>query len=99
MAGDYSHIIYDIPPLIPGAIGQTYGQSQSYPAYAIAGGYNHVFTSSLMNEFHAGYDHFIENVRSIYGNTPGIPESYGIDGIPQVANNGGLPPINLNASA
>ena len=98
VAGDYSHIVYDIPPLIPGAIGQTYGQSQSYPAYAIAGGYNHVFTSSLMNEFHAGYDHFIENVRSIYGNTPGIPESYGIDGIPQVANNGGLPPINLNAS-
>ena len=95
VAADYSHIIFDIPALIPGAIGQTYGQSQSYPAYAIAGGYNHVFAPSLINEFHAGYDHFIENVRSIYGNTMGIPASYGIQGIPQVANNGGLPPITI----
>jgi hypothetical protein len=94
-AFDYSHILYDIPPLIPGAIGQTYGQSQSYPAYAIAGGYNHVFAPTLINEFHVGYDHFIENVRSIYGNTTGIPASYGIQGIPEVANNGGLPPITI----
>jgi hypothetical protein len=95
VALDYSHIIFDIPALIPGAIGQTYGQSQSYPAYAIAGGYNHVFAPSLINEFHAGYDHFIENVRSVYGNMMGIPATYGIQGIPQVANNGGLPPISI----
>jgi Carboxypeptidase regulatory-like domain/TonB dependent receptor len=95
VSADYSHIIYDIPALIPGAIGQTDGQSQSYPAYAIAGGYNHVFSPSLINEFHVGYDHFIENVRSLYGNTMGIPASYGIQGIPQVANNGGLPPISI----
>ena len=95
VAADYSHIIYEIPPLIPGVIGQTYGQAQSYPAYAIAGGYNHVFAPSLINEFHAGFDYFIENVRSIYGNTMGIPASFGIQGIPQVGNNGGLPPITI----
>ena len=95
IAGDYSHIIYSIPPLIPGAIGQTNGQAQSYPAWASAIGYNHVFRPTLINEFHIGYDHFIENVRSIYGDTMGIPEQYGIQGIPQVANNGGLPPTTI----
>lgn len=99
VAADYSHIIFSIPSVLPGlAVGQTYGQAQSYPAYAIAVGYNHVFTPSLINEFHAGYDHFIENVRSIYGNTFGLPGQFGIQGIPQVANNGGLPPIAFNAS-
>jgi hypothetical protein len=95
ISGDYSHIIYLIPPLIPGAIGQTFGQAQSYPAWAAAIGYNHVFAPTLINEFHAGYDHFIENVRSSYGSTLGIPASYGIQGIPQVANNGGIPPITI----
>jgi hypothetical protein len=95
IAGDYSHIIYKIPPLIPGAIGETNGQNQGYPAYAIAAGYNHIFTPTLINEFHAGYDHFIENVKSIYGNTMGIPAQYGIQGIPQVPNNGGLPPTTI----
>jgi hypothetical protein len=95
ISGDFSHIIYSIPALIPGAIGQTYGQSQSYPAWAAAIGYNHVFTPQLTNDFHIGYDHFIENVRSIYGNVSGIPEQYGIQGIPQLANNGGIPPITI----
>ena len=52
---------YDIPPVLPGVVGQTYGQDQSYPAYAIAVGYNHVFSPTLTNEVHVGYDHFIEN--------------------------------------
>ena len=58
-------------------------------------GYNHVFRPTLINEFHVGYDHFIENVRSIYGDTMGIPALYGIAGIPQIANNGGLPPTTI----
>jgi hypothetical protein len=96
-AADYSHINYNIPSVLPGmAVGQTFGQAQSYPAYAIAVGYNHVFAPTLINEFHFGYDHFIENVRSIYGNASGIPEEFGIEGIPQVANNGGVPPITIN---
>jgi hypothetical protein len=97
VAADYSHIIYSIPSVLPGmAVGQTYGQAQSYPAYAIAVGYDHVFSPSLINEFHFGYDHFIENVRSDWGDTPGIPAEFGIQGIPQEANNGGLPPITID---
>ena len=96
VAADYSRIVYSIPSVLPGvAVGQTYGQAQSYPAYAIAIGYNHVFSPTLINEFHVGFDHFVENVTSIYGNTQGIPAEFGIQGIPSLANNGGLPPTTI----
>lgn len=95
-AYDWSKQTYDIPPVLPNVVGQTYGQDQSYPAYAFAIGYNHVFTPTLTNEVHVGFDHFIENVLSKYGNITGIPATYGIQGIPQVPNNGGLPPITIN---
>ena len=62
----------------------------------MAVGYTHVFTPTLTNELHFGLDHSDKNQRSVYGNTFGIPAQYGIAGIPQVANNGGLPPININ---
>jgi len=97
LAGDYSRQVFSIPSVLPGlAVGTTYGQAQSYPAYALAVGYNHVFTTTLINEFHFGFDHFVENVTSIYGNTMGIPAEFGIQGIPQTANNGGLPPMTID---
>ncbi|MGD1101359.1 MAG: TonB-dependent receptor [Terriglobia bacterium] len=97
LAADYSRQVYSIPSVLPGlAVGTTYGQAQSYPAYALAVGYNHVFTPTLINEFHFGFDHFVENVTSIYGNTQGIPAEFGIQGIPQTANNGGLPPMTID---
>jgi len=95
-AYDWSKQTYSIPPVLPNVVGQTYGQDQSYPAYAVAVGYNHVFSPTLTNELHVGYDHFIEDVRSQFGNTMGIPEMFGIQGIPQTPNNGGLPPITIN---
>jgi hypothetical protein len=95
-AADYSRIVFSIPSVLPGlAVGQKYGQAQSYPAYAIAVGFNHVFAPTLINEFHFGFDHFIENITSIYGNTPGLPAEFGIEGIPSVPNNGGLPPTTI----
>ena len=96
-AYDWSKQTYSIPPVIPNVIGQTYGQDQSYPAYAITLGYDHVFTPTLTNEAHIGYDHFIEQVLSQYGNIMGIPASFGIQGIPQIPNNGGLPPISFGS--
>lgn len=97
VSGDYSHIEIDIQPFLPGLIlGNADGEAESYPAWATAIGYNHVFTDSLVNDFHVGYDHFIENVRSIYGATTGIPAQFGIQGIPQSSINGGLPPILIN---
>jgi hypothetical protein len=61
------------------------------PHYEIAAGYTHIFTASLVNEFLFGYNHDIDNQEPFEGNTVGIPATYGIQGIPQFAGNGGLP--------
>jgi hypothetical protein len=78
------------------AVGQTGGRNDSLPAYAWAVGYTTVFTPTLTNEMHVGMVHSDKLQRSVYGNTFGIPASFGIQGVPQVANNGGLPPITIS---
>ncbi len=94
---DRSLISRDVPSNLPGiAVGETGGRNDSFPAYAWAGGYTHVFTPTLTNDMHAGMVHSDKLQQSIYGNTFGIPAQFGIQGIPQVANNGGLPPITIN---
>lgn len=94
---DRSLISRDVPANLPGvAIGETGGRNDSFPAYAWAVGYTHVFTPTLTNDMHAGMVHSDKLQRSIYGNTFGIPAQYGIQGIPQLPNNGGLPPITIN---
>ena len=45
---------------------------------------------------HVGMVHADKFQRSIYGNTFGIPAQYGIGGVPQVPENGGIPPITIN---
>ena len=47
---------------------------------------------------HVGVVHSDKLQRSIYGNTFGIPAQFGIQGIQQVANNGGLPPISFSSA-
>ena len=94
---DRSLISRDVPSSLPGvAVGETGGRNDSFPAYAWAVGYSHVFTPTLSNDMHVGMVHSDKLQRSFYGNTFGIPAQYGIGGIPQVANNGGLPPITIN---
>src|SRR6202035_5382624 len=68
----------------------------SFPAYAFAVGYNTVFTPTLANEMHVGMVHADKFQRSVFGNKFGIPIEYGIGGIPQVPENGGIPPITIN---
>jgi hypothetical protein len=58
-------------------------------------GYIHGFTSHLFNEFHAGYSHSNKIQQTFDGNTFGIPAQYGIQGIPQEPNNGGLTPVSI----
>lgn len=97
--GTYDRSRFDVtvPSSLPGvAVGQTGGRLDSLPAYAFAVGYTHIFDATLTNEMHVGMMHSDKLQRSNYGNTMGIPAQYGIQGIPQVANNGGIPPINLN---
>jgi hypothetical protein len=94
---DRSLITRAVPSTLPGvAVGEGGGRNDSFPAYAFAIGYNHVFTPTLVNEMHVGMVHADKFQRSIFGNTFGIPAQYGIGGIPQVAENGGIPPIAIN---
>ena len=86
-----------VPSNLPGvAVGETGGRNDSLPAYAWAVGYTRIFTPTLTNEMHVGMVHSDKLQQSFYGNTFGIPEQYGIQGIQQVANNGGLPPITIS---
>ena len=95
---DFSHTVYTTPPNLPGlAEGQNFGAGTTEaPRYAIALGYTHVFTPTLTNEAHAGWSHSIERIIPFEANTLGIPDQYGIPGVPQSAGNGGLPVININ---
>jgi hypothetical protein len=55
--------------------------------------YTHVFTPSTINVARIGFNHLHTTRFGPEGNTPGIPEQYGIQGVPQSAENGGLPAI------
>ncbi|HTU32437.1 MAG TPA: carboxypeptidase-like regulatory domain-containing protein [Candidatus Acidoferrum sp.] len=94
---DRSYISENVPSTLPGvAVGEGGGRHDSFPAYAWAVGYNHVFSPTWTNEMHVGMVHSDKLQESDYGDTFGIPAQYGIQGIPQVANNGGIPPITIN---
>ena len=97
---DRSLISYSVPSSLPGvAVGETGGRNDSFPAYAFAVGYTHIFTPTFTNEMHVGMVHADKLQQSVFGDTFGIPAKYGIQGIPQVANNGGLPPITFASSS
>lgn len=94
---DRSLITRTVPSSLPGlAVGQTGGRIDEFPAYAFSVGYTHIFTPTLTNDMHVGMVHADKLQRSVYGDTFGIPDQFGIVGIPQVANNGGIPPITIN---
>ena len=86
-----------VPSNLPGiAVGETGGRNDSLPAYAWAVGYTHIFTPTLTTDLHVGMVHSDKLQQSFYGNTFGIPAKFGIQGVQQVANNGGLPPITIS---
>jgi len=95
----------------PGA-GQSGGRVDQLPAWAWAVGYTRILTPTLTNDMHVGMVHSDKLQVSVWGNdfgsaacsgtvNPGpgtcnIPLEYGIQGVPQVAGNGGLPIINIS---
>jgi Carboxypeptidase regulatory-like domain/TonB dependent receptor-like, beta-barrel len=94
---DRSLYSVDVPSNLPGiAVGEGGGRNDTFPAYAFAVGYTHIFTPTLTNEMHVGMVHSDKLQRSIYGNIFGIPAQFGIQGIPQLPNNGGIPPTSIN---
>ena len=95
----YSNETIFSPPALPGfAEGQVYGDGyEQGPRYGIVLGYTHIFTPSLTNEFHIGFIHNVERLNAVFGNTFGIPEQFGIPGVPQIPGNGGLPIIDIDS--
>jgi len=53
--------------------------------------WTHILTSHLVNEARIGYSRVFDKRLQPQANTFGIPDQYGIPGIPQIAQNGGLP--------
>jgi outer membrane receptor protein involved in Fe transport len=87
----------DDPEYIPGAFGgvadggsfqqgiQTAKSDQAVAAYT------HVFTPNTINQLRGGFAHLHTTRFGPDGATMGIPAQYGIQGIQQVSENGGLP--------
>ena len=70
------------------------------PTYMVVLTETHVFSPHLVNEARLSTEHNW-NTRTDPGaisNTLGIPAQYGIQGIPQSINNGGLPDISIGSS-
>ena len=96
--GVFDRSLYSVvvPSNFPGvAVGETGGRNDNLPAYAWAVGYTHIFTPTLSTDMHVGMVHSDKLQQSFFGNTFGIPAQYGIQGVQQVANNGGLPPTTI----
>jgi hypothetical protein len=70
----------------PSRPGNGYTESQSG-----ALSYTHIITDHLVNEARVGYSRIFDKRLQLDSNVPGIPAQYGIPGIPQIAENGGLP--------
>lgn len=87
----------DDPQYIPGPFGgladggafQEGDQTAKSDQAALA--WTHVFTPSTINVVRGGYNHLHTTRFGPNGNTLGIPAQFGIQGIPQVPENGGLP--------
>ena len=93
--------------------GDSGGRVDQLPAWAWAVGYTRILTPTLTNEMHVGMVHSDKLQVSVWGNdfgsaacsgtvNPGpgtcnIPLEYGIQGVPQVAGNGGLPVISIGS--
>ena len=92
----------DDPNLIPGpfagvADGGSFQEgNQSAKSDQAVAGYTHVFTPTVVNVIHGGFNHLHTTRFGPEGSTLGIPAQYGIQGIPQVAENGGLPAISIS---
>lgn len=64
-------------------------------AQNIAVSETHIFTPQVVNEARFGYSRVADIRRQPFAEQLGIPEQYGISGIPQFAGNGGLPSLSF----
>jgi hypothetical protein len=91
----------DNPQLIPGPFpgiadgGAFYTGDQSATAINAVVSETHSFSPNLVNEIRVGYNRLATDRVQPFANTLGIPEQFGIQGVPQVASNGGLGGIDI----
>src|SRR5262249_60893336 len=78
------------------ADGGAYGDGdETVRTTGLAVSYTHSFSTTLINEARLGLSREHSNRLPPLGNdTTDIPGSFGIQGIPQVEGNGGVPPLN-----
>jgi Carboxypeptidase regulatory-like domain len=92
----------DDPQFIPGpfggiADGGAFQEGdQSAKSYQSASAWTHVFSPTLVNVARVGVNHLLTTRFGPVGTELGIPAQYGIQGIPQTAENGGLPVITMS---
>lgn len=56
----------------------------------------HLFSPTMINEARLGYSRLTDNAEPPVANTTGIPQQFGIQGVPQGPGLGGLPFLNIN---
>jgi hypothetical protein len=89
----------DDPQFIPGIFGGVadgggFQQGiQTYKSDQAVLGYTHVFTPSTINVARVGFNHLHTTRFGPEGTVNGIPAQFGIQGVPQGNENGGLPAI------
>ncbi|HEV2247500.1 MAG TPA: TonB-dependent receptor [Terriglobia bacterium] len=71
------------------------GYSGNFGHDALALSETHLFSSTMINEARFGYNRNPEINVNPTAATMGIPAQFGIQGIPQIPNNGGLPNISI----
>jgi hypothetical protein len=94
---NWYHAFQTTPGSLPGlAFGAVYGGgTDDSPHWATAFSYTHLFNPTLTNSLNVGVQSSTNNNVPPYGNTPGIPAQYGIQGEQFGPGLGGLPTINL----
>jgi len=58
--------------------------------------YTHVFTPTMINVARIGFNHYFSTRWSPVANELNVPAQFGIQGIPQLPHNGGLPTITIS---
>jgi hypothetical protein len=98
----YRFSYVDDPQYIPGifggvADGGAFQQGlQNAHSNQTAAAWTHVFTPNTVNVGRVGFNHLHTSRFGPEGSVMGIPAQYGIQGIPQVAENGGLPEMDFS---
>ncbi|HUV69984.1 MAG TPA: carboxypeptidase-like regulatory domain-containing protein [Terracidiphilus sp.] len=95
----------DDPQFIPGIFGGVadggafqQGLQTAKSDQAVAG-WTHVFNPKTINQVRAGFAHLHTTRYGPVATTMGIPAQYGIQGIPQLPENGGLPALAITGLA